>query len=359
MNETMGQIIRRLRKEQNLTQDELAAQLNITYQAVSRWENGTGMPDISQIVPLSRVFGVSTDVLFGVYDTDVVAEKEKILEEFDHISEPRESYDFMMKVLEQYPGDKDFLRYALEEGSTVVYCRLTDDIPKVVAECERIARILINSSCDTFSIITAHESLATIYNALGQYERAKEHTDHLPNTIMQKSGSIREYHLLTKNYKQVKSCDSDMFFGLLKKMGSIMLDLGRDYYRDEQYENAETCLTAILDMIRALFGELPAYLPWIDEPVIGLAHTYLKMNHPEKALDILKLLPVLANQQKQIVIGNEISDHPLLKPAEYKYTNGYDTDILRRYCLDALFNKDFDPIREDVRFGEMMRKLEK
>lgn len=46
MKESMGQIIRKLRKERNLTQEELAEQLNITYQAVSRWENETGMPDI-------------------------------------------------------------------------------------------------------------------------------------------------------------------------------------------------------------------------------------------------------------------------------------------------------------------------
>ena len=86
MNETMGQIIRRLRKERNLTQEELAEQLNITYQAVSRWENGTGMPDISQVVPLARVFGVSTDVLFGIYDTDAVADKESILDELNAYS---------------------------------------------------------------------------------------------------------------------------------------------------------------------------------------------------------------------------------------------------------------------------------
>ena len=39
MKETMGQIIKRLRKERNLTQEELAEQLGVTFQAVSKWEN--------------------------------------------------------------------------------------------------------------------------------------------------------------------------------------------------------------------------------------------------------------------------------------------------------------------------------
>ena len=62
---TMGEIIRRLRREQGVTQEMLAEYLGITYQAVSKWENNTGLPDISLIVPLSNFFGVSPDVLFG------------------------------------------------------------------------------------------------------------------------------------------------------------------------------------------------------------------------------------------------------------------------------------------------------
>ena len=79
MKETMGQIIRRLRKERNLTQEELAEQLGVTFQAVSKWENDSGMPDISQVVPIAHVFGVSTDVLFGTFGTNDMEEVWKIV----------------------------------------------------------------------------------------------------------------------------------------------------------------------------------------------------------------------------------------------------------------------------------------
>ena len=360
MSETMGQIIRRLRKERNLTQEELAEQLNVTFQAVSRWENGTGMPDISQIVPLARVFGVSTDVLFGIYDTDAVADKESILDEYDRIGEPLESYAYMMKVLEQYPGDTDFLRYALHDGSVILCCKLTDNPQSVIAECERIARILINNSNDYDSIATAHKCLADIYNSMGQYDHAKEHTDKLPDSIMMRSKGIRNYNMEIGNIKEAMSWDSSMFFRLLKhEFTFAILELGRNYYWEGQYEDAATCFKALLDMIQALFGGYPPFLAFLDEPVVWLARTYLKRNQTEKALDTLEMLPEFAEQQKQIVIGEEISDHPLIKPLECRYMSLYDKDALRRDCLDSLKNDAFDPIREDVRFTEILQKLEK
>jgi transcriptional regulator with XRE-family HTH domain len=76
---TIGQIIKKLRKEHNLTQEKLAEKLHVTFQAVSKWENGTGLPDISQVVPLAKVFGVNTDVLFGAYVT-IDNEKEIVME---------------------------------------------------------------------------------------------------------------------------------------------------------------------------------------------------------------------------------------------------------------------------------------
>ena len=65
MNETLGNNIMRLRKENDLTQEQLANGLGITYQAVSKWETGVSSPDISMLPLLADIFEVSIDELFG------------------------------------------------------------------------------------------------------------------------------------------------------------------------------------------------------------------------------------------------------------------------------------------------------
>ena len=54
-----------LRKRRGMSQEELAERLNVSRQAVSRWETGTAMPDAANLLQLSRIFGVSTDYLLG------------------------------------------------------------------------------------------------------------------------------------------------------------------------------------------------------------------------------------------------------------------------------------------------------
>ncbi len=65
MQETFGQRLQRLRKQANLTQEDVAAKLNITFQAVSKWENDLTAPDISVLNELSDILNVSLDELLG------------------------------------------------------------------------------------------------------------------------------------------------------------------------------------------------------------------------------------------------------------------------------------------------------
>ena len=58
-NIQFGAFIAQLRKEQGLTQKELADKLNVTDKAVSKWETGKGFPDVKLLEPLARALGVS------------------------------------------------------------------------------------------------------------------------------------------------------------------------------------------------------------------------------------------------------------------------------------------------------------
>ena len=55
--ESMGSVIRRLRMEREWTQEELAERLNVSGQAVSKWETGQSLPDISQVPQIARTLG--------------------------------------------------------------------------------------------------------------------------------------------------------------------------------------------------------------------------------------------------------------------------------------------------------------
>ena len=62
----IGKLIRKIRKDNNLTQEEFAKKYGVTYQAVSKWENGINLPDISLLKQISKDYNVSfEDILEG------------------------------------------------------------------------------------------------------------------------------------------------------------------------------------------------------------------------------------------------------------------------------------------------------
>ena len=72
---SIGTTIKKLRCENDMTQEQLAELLNLTPAAISGWECGRNSPDISQIPLLSHIFGVSSDILLGI---DLSVQEEKI-----------------------------------------------------------------------------------------------------------------------------------------------------------------------------------------------------------------------------------------------------------------------------------------
>ncbi len=61
----IGRFIRAIRKEKNLTQREVAERLGISEKTVSKWETGNGLPEVSLMLPLCELFGISVNELLS------------------------------------------------------------------------------------------------------------------------------------------------------------------------------------------------------------------------------------------------------------------------------------------------------
>ena len=72
-----GNLIKKIRKERNMTQMELAESLGVTDRTISKWETGRGFPDVSLLKPLAETLGITvTELLEGelVQGSEVTAD---------------------------------------------------------------------------------------------------------------------------------------------------------------------------------------------------------------------------------------------------------------------------------------------
>ncbi len=74
----IGGFLKELRKEKDLTQEQLAEILNVSGRSVSRWETGSNMPDISLLVELAEYYGVSIpEIIYGERKSETMNEEVK------------------------------------------------------------------------------------------------------------------------------------------------------------------------------------------------------------------------------------------------------------------------------------------
>lgn len=119
MKLNIGEIIKKLRKEKEITQEEFAELIGISSQSVSRWENNLCYPDIELIPIIADFFGVSTDMLMGMDESKEKQAVNSILEDFQNaISKGRidDCISIARKGVKEFPNNYillDKLMYAL------------------------------------------------------------------------------------------------------------------------------------------------------------------------------------------------------------------------------------------------------
>ena len=120
----IGIKIKELRKKKDMTQEKLAEYLNVSFQAVSKWETGAASPDLSMIVPLARLLDVTTDTLFGFVNTVDERQEEllKIWQETWNTGDTEKRYEISKTAVSEYPGNFDYLMWLADaEASFAIH----------------------------------------------------------------------------------------------------------------------------------------------------------------------------------------------------------------------------------------------
>ena len=109
---TIGEKIRQLRRGRDMTQEELASALGVAYQTVSKWETGATSPDLGLIVPIARLFRVTTDELFDYSENADKARLEELdaqYQETFHTGDLRERMAISEQAVKEFPSDMMWL----------------------------------------------------------------------------------------------------------------------------------------------------------------------------------------------------------------------------------------------------------
>ena len=103
----LGDVIRKYRKVNNLTQEEMAKRLGVTTPAVNKWENGNSYPDITMLAPIARLLHISLDTLLSYQEdlsdveiSNIVQDVDKRLKENSY----EEVFLWVKEKIEDYPN---------------------------------------------------------------------------------------------------------------------------------------------------------------------------------------------------------------------------------------------------------------
>lgn len=164
-------VLRNLRRKNDMTQEELAEVLDMSPQAVSRWETGTAFPDSTVIKKLAYLFDVTTDYLLEVDPDGVKREVSRLILKTDEM-EPAEAAQMLRDALKEYPRNEE-LTYALSRLLYYrIYCRNPDGegSKDVLWEARTLVEWLYGRTGSTGDL----ETLLRIYRDLGIPERGEE-----------------------------------------------------------------------------------------------------------------------------------------------------------------------------------------
>lgn len=371
MLRTVGSTIRELRKNKNLTQEELAEAINVTPQAISKWENNIGLPDISQIIPLATFFGVSTDIILGIAENNRNKEITEILNACNDRKLKKDdinSWLLIQEAIKKYPSNLDLLQESIEYGIALSYkgnyCYNEEYAERIYKETTRQAELIIKYSSNATNILRAHMIMVMLHSSFGDAKSAVKHANQFPWRADMTVHAMCAW--INKAFNEFEIEKINLQRDLEQHMHSSINTLGLlgiSYENTKNYDEALKMYFTILNIINEVFRE-DDYIPALYKLEMGnvyalIARTYLSMGNFDKCLDYLGQMVDEEIYHNKVETNNFIIKNKYLdKSGTYNYANyrafDKDCDVLCSLDLEC-----FNSIKGNERYKEIVYRAEK
>ena len=197
----LGRRIKELRKTRNITQQDLAEMLGVSYQAISRWENSITSPDITALPVLANIFNVTVDYLLDVNineNTQIIENIYKQSWELCVNQKHKEAQELLEEKTKLFPNN-----YFLKNELLNIYYVLMYDDDKEIYQDKIIdlANEIIKNCLISDYKFSAFKALILIYGSKNEFTKGKELLELLPDSSYSKD-HLKEY-TLTGDEKEI------------------------------------------------------------------------------------------------------------------------------------------------------------
>jgi transcriptional regulator with XRE-family HTH domain len=363
MNIRIGEKIKELRKKADVSQEKFAEYLNITAQAVSRWEVEGCYPDIELLPSIANFFNISIDELMSF---DAMKNREKIDMILKQAGPERSKkwyngtlIETFRKATQEFPNNYDLL-YCLARSlyhTGKPYVSLSEeDLHKNLQEVISICRRILSDCMDDGLRFRSLQILARAYKDTGENEKAIETAERLPY-----ARDSRDMVLLEILEGEAKSGQIVQNIWLLSDMFEYAIEnLANSKYKDDSRKRIE-----LFSKLVGIEGVLHENNDYIHENLrlravhYWMSEDYLKLKDYDNAINCIEkfveysirwdLLPDVSVYTSVIYQGETC--HKNKDFGDYKNTISGAREILMSRNI-------FAPVREDIRFKASVAKLE-
>ena len=187
----IGQNLKNFRKARNLTQEEVAKHLGISFQSISKWERTDGYPDITMLPVLAHYYGVTIDELIGMNELESAQALEEINKQWEENRSNNNhsaNVQLMRDALKLYPNNALLLvqlsasleRLDGTESEKQEYLRQSIEVQEQII-----------SYCDDSEVRgSVLFNIAHAYYRYGDYDKALAYAEKLPNAYKSRENAL-------------------------------------------------------------------------------------------------------------------------------------------------------------------------